>query len=380
MLLLAAAALLTGVLGGLVRAGVLLPPSWQGPVLGHSVLQHAALMVCGFFGSVIGMERAVALNARHAFAAPLLSGLGAVALLDARTAGAGGWLLAAGAAVFVVVSVQILQRQRAAHTALLLVAALCWLAANLAFALGVAPLATLAGWLAFLIVTIAAERLEMTRLMRRHAAAQPALFALVAALLAGAALCAWQPAAGSALYGAALLGLAAWLARFDIARRTIAAHGLSRYMAIALLLGYGWLAVGGAAWLAMALGAPTRDAALHALGLGFIVSMVMAHAPVILPAIARVKLLFGAWFYLPLALLHGSLLLRLAGGWHLPELLRWGAALNALALLAFVATAAGAAIAWKRHKNSPGAARPRHARPVHDGPPRPAAPPERSSP
>lgn len=362
ILLLAAAAMVTGVLGGLLRAGIVLPASWQGPVLGQGLLQHAALMTCGFFGTVIGIERAVALNARYAFAAPLFTGLGAVALLNQSTVAIGGWLLVAGAAVFSLASARIVQRQPAAHTAVLLVGALCWLVASLAFALNLAPLATLAGWLAFLIITIAGERLEMTRLMRRHPAAQPALFGIVAAMLAGAVLCAFHPAAGSALYGAALVLLALWLARFDIARRTIVAEGLSRYMAIALLVGYAWLAVGGAAWVAMAFGAPTRDAALHAIGLGFIVSMVMAHAPVILPAVARVKLLYGPWFYLPLALLHGSLLLRVVPGYGDPAMLRMGAVLNALAILLFVLTVVGSAIAWKRQKERRPAKRPTSAR------------------
>lgn len=349
ILLLAAAALVAGVFGGLVRAGVALPASWQGEVLAHSVLQHAALMICGFFGTVVAMERAVALNARYAFAAPLLSGLGAVALLMDHPH-AGGLLLVATALVFCIASGQIVRRQRAAHTRVLFVGALCWLAANLAFAFGVAPLATLAGWLAFLVVTIAAERLEMTRLMRRHAGAQPALVAILAALIGGALLCAFAPRAGAAMYGAAMLLLAGWLGLFDIARRTIAANGLSRFMALALLLGYGWLAVGGAAWLAMAFGLPTRDAALHAVGLGFIVSMVMAHAPVILPAVARIKLLYGPWFYAPLALLHGSLLLRIGFGLHDAGLRRTGAWLNALAMALFALTLIASALAWKRRK------------------------------
>lgn len=102
------------------------------------------------------------------------------------------------------------------------------------------------------------------------------------------------------LYGLSLLLLALWLGVFDIARRTVAAPGLPRYMAVCLLGGYAWLAPGRIAWVATALGWPLRDAALHALGLGFIVSMIMGHAPVILPAIARIKLPFSRLFYLPL--------------------------------------------------------------------------------
>jgi len=117
---------------------------------------------------------------------------------------------------------------------------------------------------------------------------------------------------------------------------------------VCLLGGYAWLAVGGVAWGAMALGLPVRDAAMHALGLGFIVSMVMGHAPVILPAVARIKLLFGGWFYLPLALLHGSLAWRLAGGWADLQVRGAGAVWNACALGLFGVTVAGAALAWRR--------------------------------
>ena len=66
--------------------------------------------------------------------------------------------------------------------------------------------------------------------------------------------------------------------------------------------------------------------------------MVMGHAPVILPAAMRVKLLFGPWFYLLLAALHGSLLLRVVGGIFQPCLRTIGAELNAGALLIFAAT------------------------------------------
>src|SRR5690349_19600517 len=123
----------------------------------------------------------------------------------------------------------------------------------------------------------------MTRLMRRRAAAAPALVVAVALLLVGAATSAESPMLGGLLYGLALAALAAWLMAFDIVRRTLRAPGLSRYMAVALMLGYGWLGVAGAGWMMAGLGAaPWRDTALHALGLGFVFSMVFAHAPVIL--------------------------------------------------------------------------------------------------
>jgi hypothetical protein len=246
------------------------------------------------------------------------------------------------------VNLLLLRRQPAAHTGLLLVAALCALAGHGLFAAGFAAAAVLPWWFAFLVLTIVAERLEMTRLMRRRAAAPLTLGAAVGLLLAGAAASALSPLFGGLLYGLALAALAAWQMAFDIVRRTLRAHGLSRYMAVALLLGYGWLGVAGAGWIMAGLGAaPWRDTALHALALGFVFSMVFAHAPVILPALLRVKLLFGPWFYAPLALLHGSLAVRLAGGAIDPAWRAAGAAGNALAMGLFLLVVIGSAIAWR---------------------------------
>jgi len=115
--------------------------------------------------------------------------------------------------------------------------------------------------------------------------------------------------------------------------------------------------VAGLSWVAYTFGAPTRDAALHALGLGFIVSMVMGHAPVILPAVAGIKVHFDRRFYVPLALLHASLLVRLLGGAWLPDCRTRGAALNAVAIGLFALTMVSAAWSWKRRHDTPRPAR-----------------------
>jgi len=346
LLALVATCLLTAICGGLLRAGVRLPDMGDEVLLGRAVVAHAALMICGFLGTVLGIERAVAVKLRAAFIAPIAAGLGGVCLLLGRDS-AGAVLELAAALVFVAVNVVVVRRQRAAHTVLLLAAGLCWFAGNALFAAGQDSGAILPWWFAFLVMTIAAERLEMTRLMRRRPAAQLALYVVLAMMAVGAALSAASTLLGGLVYGISLLALAAWLGAFDIARRTLFAPGLSRYMAICLLTGYAWLAIAGAAWMMTAIGWPARDLALHALGLGFIFSMIMGHAPVILPAVARVKLRFGLWFYLPLAALHLSLLVRLGLGLANPQLRAAGALLNAGAIALFAITAVGSAIAWR---------------------------------
>ena len=342
---LVAVCLVTAICGGLLRAGVRLPDAGDEVLLGRAAVAHAALMICGFLGTVLSIERAVAVKLRAAFVAPLAAGLGGVCLLLGRES-AGAWLEVIAALAFVFVNVVVVRRQRAAHTVLLLVAGLCWLAGNALFAAGQASGAILPWWFAFLVVTIAAERLEMTRLMRRRPAAQAGLYLVLAALAAGAALSSLRPSLGGVLYGASLFALAAWLSTFDIARRTLFAPGLSRYMAVCLLTGYAWLAIAGMAWAATALGWPARDVALHALGLGFIFSMIMGHAPVILPAVARVKLRFGVWFYAPLAALHLSLVVRLGFGLLDLQVRGTGALLNAAAIALFAVTIVGSAVAW----------------------------------
>ena len=343
-----AASLLAGIAGGLFRVGyVATEATW----LGRAALAHAALMMCGFMGTVIGIERAVAAKRRFAWGAPLLSAAGGALLLRGQAAAAGLALGAAGLA-FIAVNVHLLQRQRAPHTLLLLASACAWAVGNLLFAAGADSVAVLPWWFAFLVMTVAAERLEMTRLMRRRPAAQPLLTGILSLLLLGAAASAAWPVAGGVLFGLALLALAAWLFAFDIARRTVRAKGLPRYMAVCLLGGYAWLAAGGVAWAATALGAAARDLALHALGLGFLLSMIFGHAPVILPAIARVKLRFGTFFYVPLAALHASLVLRLAVGFLDFPARRTGALLNACALALFALTVVAAALAWQRRHGS----------------------------
>jgi hypothetical protein len=117
-------------------------------------------------------------------------------------------------------------------------------------------------------------------------------------------------------------------------------RGLPRFIAVCLLTGYAWLALSGLVILVsggLGYGGPSYDAALHAVLLGFVFSMVFGHAPIILPAVLRVAVPYTPYFYLPLALLHVSLLVRLTGDWMMSAHWRaWGGALNGIALLAFV--------------------------------------------
>ena len=149
-----------------------------------------------------------------------------------------------------------------------------------------------------------------------------------------------------------LLALAAWLLRNDIARRTVHQRGLTRYIAVCLLSGYVWLIVGGLVLLAageLAPGNVSYDALVHALGMGFVFSMVFGHAPIIFPAVLRVAVPYHPYFYAPLIALHGSLVLRLAGD-ALDDftLVRAGGLLGAIALAGFIIGTVSAVIRGRR--------------------------------
>jgi hypothetical protein len=201
---------------------------------------------------------------------------------------------------------------------------------------------------AFLVLTIVGERLELSRMRNPPRAARTALLVAITIFSAGVVLTLPWPAAGVRIAGAGLLAQAAWLARYDVARRTVRMSGLTRYMAVALLAGYFWLAVAGVVWLwegELAGGGFGYDAMLHTIFVGFVFSMIFAHAAVIVPAVLGVALPYRRAFYAPLVLLHVSLALRLLGDLEANfTAWRWGGALGELAIVSFIAIAAASAL------------------------------------
>src|SRR5690606_31944609 len=132
---------------------------------------HGVLMVLGFVGSLVSLERAVALRRRVALLVPLGLSLGSLAQLSDVTATAGGWLVVVGAAGLVAVYVALWRRQRDDAVLVETMGAVLALGAAVLWRGGVdVPL--LLPWLAgFLVLTIVGERLELARLaMPAHAA------------------------------------------------------------------------------------------------------------------------------------------------------------------------------------------------------------------
>ena len=336
LLALAALSLIAGLWGGLLRVGVALPiPT------GAVIADHGALMVCGFLGTLIAVERAVGLGRRWAYAAPVLTGAGSVSLL----VGAPFWLaslaVVLGSGIFLAASLGVMARQRAIFTLTPALGALAWVVGNLQWCLGLPIFQLVLWWAAFLLWTIAGERLELSRVRRPPRSARLGFCSVAALLGVGLVVLHWNAGLGSQLSGAGLLAFALWLARYDLARRSVRQRGLPRFIAICLLSGFLWLGLSGALLIhfgPLAPGLP-YDAILHAFFLGFVLSMIFGHAPIIFPAVLRVPIVYHPLLYLPLVVLHASVALRLAA--DLGDLLglrEWAGALHVVSIVLYAGT------------------------------------------
>ena len=331
--------LLAGLTGALVLLGVPMPAR-----AGSFGADHGLLMTLGFLGTLISLERAVALRRGWGYLAPLLTGAGGLALIGGAPTTAALVLFTGGAAAFVAMYVAFDRIERSLHTSIQAVGALAWLGAGILLLSGRSA-GDVVPWLAaFLVMTIAGERLELSRLAQLTNRARIGFVVAAGIFAVGVAISVASPAAGTRVAGIGLIAMAAWLARNDLARRTVRMPGSPRFVALSLLAGYAWLAVAGACWLAFgATGAgPGYDAMLHALFLGFVISMVFGHAPIILPAVLGTPLPYRPRFYAHLGLLHMGLVVRIVGGdlFGLHDVWVVGGIVNVAALLLFVASSA----------------------------------------
>ena len=254
----------------------------------------------------------MALGRRWGYLSPLAAGAGGLLLILGAPPLPALLLMAGGAAVLTMATLRAAQRQPSLHARILTLASALAVLASLAWLFGHFTSA-IAGWIGFLVLTIAGERLELSRFMPPSPRARQAFIGIVGVLVL-AILGSWFAPESLRLLGAGLAALAIWLLRQDVARRTVLQQGLTRFIAVCLLSGYVWLLVGGVL-LAVQPALPLlMDAALHAIFVGFVLAMVFGHAPIIFPAIVRVALPYHVLFYLPLLVLHASLLLRVTGG------------------------------------------------------------------
>jgi hypothetical protein len=195
-------------------------------------------------------------------------------------------------------------------------------------------------WMLFLVFTIVAERLELSRFLPQSKLRSWSLIVILAAIF----IAAFIPfhAGGNWCLAGSIALVACWLVKFDMAFKSIRNKGQHRYSGLLLITGYGWL-------LVTAILLPVQqqllfgyDAFLHSFFLGFVFSMIFSHAPIILPAIAKLPVkiyrpILYAWF----GLLQVSLIVRIIADVNADSTCRSYAGLvNGITILLFFITVA----------------------------------------
>lgn len=340
-------ALLAGLNAALTRLGL------QAPVQSIPLGQlHGLLMVYGFLGTAICLERAVAMqsdgtkSAGWWYGSPALAVFGtiaALAQLSPTPLPVGRWLPAllwTGAMVWLaLLYAKVWQRQKSFSVIIQTLGPLAGAAGILLWGSGYEAATVVPWWAAFLVLTILGERLELARVAFATSNTERRITALSLATIIALITAQFVPNWGYPLLGLVLAALILDVASHDLAKRLIHTTGLPRFMAACMLGGYGWGLLAAGIWIVKGpvYSGYGYDTVVHAWTIGFALSMVFAHAAVIIPAVARRSLPYHPVMWVPWALLQAGLLIRaIAGARDAETAWQFGGALDIVAVLTFV--------------------------------------------
>lgn len=319
-----------GIVTGWVRIG------WQIPVPG--IAEHGAMMVGSFLGTVICVERVVTFKNKLYLIIPFLNGLSLVFLLRGETYIAYS-LLVVGSLGLCLLYTQIIKKSPEIYQYVMLAGAVCWLVGNLFLVNKALYPFAVPWWIAFLLLTICGERLELSKFLPVPNHQKYLFLGFLGLFILGCVL----PWHGAGRYlGGISLGLAAlWLLQYDMAMKAVKKPGLHRYSGALLISGYFWLLISGVFLCSVSLTNPfLYDAFLHAFFLGFVISMVFAHGPIILPGVLgfpfkpfhNILVVYGVVLQL-------SIITRvLADFMGSPVLRQWSGIVNGIVILTFFIT------------------------------------------
>lgn len=328
-------ALLAGLWAGLMRIGWVIPT-----LTPNLILMHGPLMVTGFLGTLIMLERAVALKLHWTYIPPILAGVGGLLTFLIQSSIIGPIMITIAGLGAIVILGEITRREPALHTITMLLGMLALFIGNLLWLIGKPVYQVVTLWQAFLILTIIGERLELNRVLRPTKIQKAFFIIIILILILGTIASIFTVPSGAYMIGMALILVFIWSVRYDIAWRNLKHKiPITRYIAWCLALGFIWLGVSGSLSLMFGgqLAGPIYDAIIHSVFVGFVISMIFGHAPIIFPAIIGVPIYFQPVFYIQLVLLHTSLALRvIADLANFHTLRMWGGMLNEVAILLFI--------------------------------------------
>ncbi|WP_133556577.1 hypothetical protein [Algoriphagus boseongensis] len=201
--------LLGGISGGWIRLGSPMIP------VASAGLNHGLLMVGGFLGTLISLERAMVLKKKIWLAIPFLTGLSLFFFLAGMIQIGFYFLLAGSLGLGIIMHLQSVKKPYL-HTYLLYAGAMFWFIGNfITWRSGLVAAGTTL-WMGFLLFTIVGERLELSQYLPVVPWAKNALSLHLVLVFIGLLVPfhTW----GNELLGIGILLIAAWLWVFDIAK------------------------------------------------------------------------------------------------------------------------------------------------------------------
>jgi hypothetical protein len=294
--------LLIAVWSGWLRIG------WSLPV-GAVAAQHGNFMVNSFLASLIFLERAVTFKSKWILLLPAITALSGIAFICGFNL-TGQLLLTAGSAGFALMCSYFVYRYSELYYYAFLVGSICLLTGNIILLKTHYYPGAVNWWIGFLLFTIVAERLELSRFLSLNNFKRNFLLVSLAGALAALV---WPFQSNGNLALAIPIAMTAfWLLKYDMAKHSIKMKGQHRYSGLLLITGYVWLLIMAVLLVTQAYIPFGYDAVLHSFFIGFVFSMIFSHAPIILPAVARLPIkIYRPFLFVLFILLQASLIIRI---------------------------------------------------------------------
>ena len=301
-MMLAVVNLMVGLWAGLTRAG------WNFPGTSLAV-HHGAIMVGGFLTTLIALEKAVPLKRNIVLMVPFISALSLMMIIPGYFQPGLYFLIAGSIGLFFIHVWYLYLYPKDLSALLMLMGASCLVVGNGMLIQKQFYPSAFPWWMAFLLLTITAERLELSKFLPVSRGNKYFLLGFLALFLVGIVM----PFHGIGKYfsGVALLSIAVWMLKHDVIRIGLKKADLTRFSSVALLGANGWLILEGALLILLPETALSYDMLVHVFFIGYAFSMIFAHGPIILPGVLGIAvkpyhpILYG-WFIL----VQGSLLWR----------------------------------------------------------------------
>lgn len=295
--------LIAGIWAGLIRLGWDLPLT---PVAVH----HGAIMVGGFLTTLIALEKVIPLKKKLAFVVPVISALSLMIVVPGYYHEGLYFLLIGSAGLFIIHAYYLYLHPRDLSVILMMTGAGCLIVGNAMLVQKQFYPAAFPWWMGFLLFTITAERIELSKFLPVSSMIKNILLGFMALFLSGIII----PfhGVGKYLSAIAIICIAVWMLQHDVMRIGLKKEGLTRFSSVALLVANSWLIINGVLLITMPETAYSYDILVHSFFIGYAFAMIFAHGPIILPGVLGITskpfhpILYG-WLFL----VQGSLLIRL---------------------------------------------------------------------